>query len=119
MRDMTHNGSIGTDDIGSDGYVWYRCDVYNLPDNTAGKIGYHVIYRPLCRPDYKGTEVVTDQMMDDTREHYRIVRDAAEIERKAQFERDLAEISKPVKQSAMSKVMCPHCATVCYGDCQS
>ncbi|MFA5379260.1 MAG: hypothetical protein WC455_26125 [Dehalococcoidia bacterium] len=119
MDKMTHDGRIMTSELTSPGYVWYRCDAYGLPDNTMGKIGYHAVYRPLCKPDYIGTEVVTDQMMIDTREHYNICEAEREAESKARFERDLEAIRNPSAPYAIDKHLCPHCGTVCYGDCRS
>jgi len=61
---------IHTDEINSPGYVWFRCDVYDLPDTTMGQIGYHVCYRPLCGDMYRGNELVTDRMRQDLRAYY-------------------------------------------------
>ena len=68
-------GKIYTDEIARPGYVWYRCADYHLPDNTKGKIGYHVVYRPLHAEGplsvrYEGWEAVTAQMIADTRAYY-------------------------------------------------
>lgn len=111
----THNDKIGTDEMMSPGYVWYRCADYNLTDNTAGGVGYHVVYHPLR----DGAEGVTDEMRADTREHYAMVKAQDEAARKEDRERYFAEEGKPVKQSAMSKLICKHCGTVCYGDCRA
>jgi hypothetical protein len=86
-----------------------------------GGIGYHVIYRPLCKPDYRGTEVVTEKMMIDTREHYRL---AAEMDKS---DETIAESKASKACDEMDEIdrerkangLCPHCNTYCYGDCQA
>jgi hypothetical protein len=122
MDKMTHDGRIGTDEIMSPGYVWYRCNAYTLPDNTMGKIGYHVIYRPLCRDmkeKYQGHEVVTDQMMIDAREHYAIIAEKERIAEISRREREIESIKNIPPPSAFERMLCPRCGTVCYGDCRS
>jgi len=115
MRE-THNGAIKTSALAPDS-VWYSCDVYNLPDNTVGCIGYHVVYRPLCKPYYTGTEVVTDKMMEDTRAHYRII-ERLEKNEAAATEEESNEIDK-IYAKRRANGLCPHCGTYCYGDCRA
>lgn len=43
--------------------------------------------------------------MSKRKPHNRIIREGAEVARKAKFERDFAAMSRPVKQSAMSKII--------------
>jgi len=75
----TPQGDIWTDETFSPGYVWFRCATYDLPDNTAGAIGYHSVYRPLATNQYAGHELVTDRMRSDLRVYYA----AQEAEQKA------------------------------------
>ena len=82
---------IHTDEIHSPGYVWFRCDVYNLPDTTAGQIGYHVCYRPLCGDMYQGNELVTEQMREDLRAYYTEQKRLEEERKQAQREAEHAE----------------------------
>jgi rubrerythrin len=121
MERESHNGNIRTSELTSPGYVWYRCERYGLNDNTMGKIGYHVCYRPLAGTMYQGNEVVTDEMAQHTREHYAEAETIEAAEHKAQFERDLQEIEESAKRapSLMARLICKHCGTVCYGDCQA
>jgi hypothetical protein len=72
---------IRTNNLSAPGYVWFSCDRYGLPDNTAGKIGYHVTYRPLCGARYKGNELVTERMRADYRTY--LARTTQEAERHA------------------------------------
>ena len=67
----TDNG-IKTNEFSSPGYVWFECKRYGLDDNTQDKIGMHVVYRPLYGPNgpYTGNEVVTEEMMAETKKHY-------------------------------------------------
>ena len=115
MERITKDGAIKTDETMSPEYVWYKCSVYNLPDNTMGGIGYHIVYRPLCKSD------VTDQMMTDTREHYRL---AAEMDKadeaiaEAKADKDCDEMDK-IDRQRKANGLCPHCHTYCDGDCQS
>ena len=120
MDRITKDGAIKTNETMSPGYVWYKCSVYNLPDNTMGGVGYHVVYRPLCKPDYQGAEVVTDQMMADTREHYRLVKEmdkADEEIAEAKASKDCDEMDK-IDRQRKANGLCPHCHTYCDGDCQ-
>ena len=110
----THDGKIGTDRLSPD-YVWFRCSDYNLPNNTMGKIGYHCIYRPMCRPDYAGTELVTDQMIADAREHYAIIAAEDEEAKRLEDERALSE-PEPTPERRPNQP-CPICGTYCDGDC--
>jgi len=64
---ITHN--YVTVESDSD-YVWFDCQHYDLPDNTMGGAGQHVVYRPICKGDYRGHEVVTDQMVNNARAAY-------------------------------------------------
>lgn len=122
MRDTTHNGNIGTDELTSPGYVWLSCDHYGLPDNTIGKVGYHVVYRPLCGNMYTGNELITDEIREEIRAHYDEIKERKEAkhnaERDAMLAMSRAATTNPVKPSPMEKMICKHCGTVCYGDCQ-
>lgn len=114
----THDGKIGTDELFSPGHVWFRCSDYNLPDNTMGKTGYHCVYRPMCRPDYIGTEVVTDQMIADTKGHYDIIKAQDEETKKIENEKFFAELEAEKNlPKSRSNQPCPLCGTYCDGDC--
>ena len=117
MERITKDGAIKTNETMSPGYVWYKCSVYDLPDNTTGGVGYHVVYLPLRN----GTGVVTDQMMTDTREHYRL---AAEMDKadeaiaEAKASKDCDEMDT-IDRQRKANGLCPHCHTYCDGDCQA
>ena len=85
---VTDNG-IATDELFSPGYVRFDCEVWGLPDNTMGKTGWHVVYRPLV-DGYAGHELVTPEMRAAVRVHYAAQRAAKEDER-ATFEANEAE----------------------------
>lgn len=113
--DKTHDGHIITDD---GGYVWLSCEHYNLPDTTHGKIGYHVVYRPLCGSMYEGNELITDAIKEDIKAHYEEIKTRKEVERKANLEAMLKRLQEPQRVSPMDKMICKKCGTVCYGDCE-
>lgn len=100
---------IKTDETG---YVWMDCEHYSLPDNSQGKIGYHVFYRPLCGTMYKGNETVTESMMNDIRAHYA----AIEVEKDSK-KAIPAAVKVPYPPDQVQKRLCPKCGTFCYGDC--
>lgn len=111
MSDTTHNGTIMTNEMQS-GYVWYHCGTYGLDDNTQGRIGYHVAYRPLGG-DCEG---ITPEMISATREHYReiairraVVKARAEAAVEYSAEDTIGERNR----------VCQECGTYCYGDCQA
>jgi hypothetical protein len=121
MLYTTHNGNIKSDESQS-GYIWFSCKEYDLPDNTTSGQGYHVVYRPLCKPHYEGTELVTERMMQDVREHYGLVESLKENERIEAEKKFWAEIEILKSAQTTNKThnpLCPHCGTYCYGDCQA
>ena len=62
---------ISTNELCSPGYVAFDCARWDLPDNTTGKTGKHVVYRPLAVGfGYRGQEHVTDAMRTAVRAHY-------------------------------------------------
>lgn len=71
---VSHDGTVKTNETFSPGYVWFRCDAWGLPDNTTGKVGWHVIYRPLV-PLYAPAGV-TDEMRAATEKHYALACEA-------------------------------------------
>lgn len=73
---ITHDGTVKTDELCSPGYVSFRCDAWGLDDNTQGKVGWHVMYRPL-NSQYTDPAEVTDAMRLAVEEHY-AEREAAE-----------------------------------------
>jgi len=120
---LTHNDTISSDTC-RPGYVSYDCGTYNLPDNTAGKVGLHHVYRPLCS-GYAGHEHMTAALRQLAREHMDLCR-AAAAEAKAEAEaRKLADIkalcAAPVKpeRSVAAGGLCPRCNDYCYGDCNN
>lgn len=66
---ITHDGTVKTNELTQPGYVSFRCDAWGLDDNTMGKIGWHVEYRPLCG-DYQHDCEITEAMATAVREHY-------------------------------------------------
>lgn len=64
---LTHDGTIKTDDM-QPGYVWMRCNRWELPCNT-GDPQWHVFYRPLAGAAYKGNELVTSAMREAIEQH--------------------------------------------------
>lgn len=71
------NGKLYSDELHAPGYVWFRCADYGLPDNTMGKVGYHVVYCPLGK-GFTGHEHVTDAMREDVRALYAAEKAASE-----------------------------------------
>lgn len=43
MEILTHNNSVSSNTL-TPGYISYKCDVYGLPDNTMGEVGWHTCY---------------------------------------------------------------------------
>lgn len=118
----TDNG-IKTNKMFSPGYVWFDCERYGLDDNTQGKIGMHVVYRPLYGPDgpYAGNEVVTEEMMAETKKHYeaqRVEEERLEAEENKRLWEEI-EASKNREPSLCEKMCCPKCGSICYGDCEA
>jgi len=116
MKHATHNNTVHTDDT-QPGYVMFDAAAWNLPDNTDGKVGLHVTYRPLAGSMYKGNEMVTAAMKQAVREHYDSREMAEEAIRKAEREAVMAKLR--AKREASTMQVCPKCETVCYGDCQA
>lgn len=119
MKHTTHNNTVQTDELMQPGYVMFDCATWNLPDNTMGKVGLHVCYRPLCGDMYKGNELVTDEMKQAVREHYESREAAEKAARKAEHEAFMASLETERSPSAFEKAICPKCGTVCYGDCEA
>lgn len=116
---MTTQPKIKNLDPNGNGYLWLNCDYYNLPDNTAGGIGYHVFYRPLCGSQYQGNELLTDAMLADIKEFYATEKAENEAAEKLAMEKRIAALSQPAPEKTLhEKMLCPHCHTVCYGDCR-
>lgn len=61
--------AIQTNELMQPGYVCFGCGHWGLPDNTIGKTGWHVVYRPLGS-GYLGHDHVTDAMREAVRTHY-------------------------------------------------
>ena len=118
----TDNG-IKTNETFSPGYVWFDCERYGLGDNTQDKTGMHVVYRPLYGPDgpYAGNEVVTEEMMAETKKHYEAQRVEEERLKAEENKRVWEEIeaSRNRKPSLFEKNCCQKCGSVCYGDCEA
>lgn len=101
---MSDRPKIKTDETFCPGYVWFDCNYYGLPDNTAGEIGYHSTYRPLCGNMYTGNELVAEQMQADLREFY-VSQEAIKVAAdKAKSEATLAEIRESPKEARKIKV---------------
>jgi len=108
---LTHDGTISSD---GDTYS-YRCDRWQAPDNTQGRCGWHVVYRPLAA-GYKGHEDLTPEMLAATREHDVEMYARAEARRVATEAAVVERIRHPQPEP---EGLCPRCGTYCYGDCNA
>jgi hypothetical protein len=71
MADFFTDNGVATDELFAPGCVRFDCKIWGLPDNTTGKTGWHVVYRPLAEGfGYKGHDLVTPAMREAVRAHY-------------------------------------------------
>ena len=112
---VTINDKIYTNQ--GNGYYGVSVVPGSTDDNTIGKIGIHLEYLQYAdKSNPYVIELLTIALPaftaaeKKTKEENRIKEDK-EIER-------LSKQSKPKKNYYQSQ-LCPHCHSVCYGDCQS
>jgi len=104
---QTHDGTIKSNETASPGWIAYCCDAWDLPDNTAGRVGWYRVYQMT-------DERMTDAMRAAGREHCAQSRAAEQAIEEAEYERQLAAI---MANPADDDGRCPRCGTYCCGDC--
>lgn len=107
MKLETHDGAVFTDETFSPGYVWFSLERWpHLPDNTQGKVGYCVIYRPVWTDTYDDRELITDDMRQAVQEHY----EAQKAAREEKERRELDQLNADLDAAERNREAMPESA---------